>query len=240
MPSLRELSVVIVGLSIGGVALLTFGVAGSVFESWRTRQRLSRPGLTYGDLETIGSGGLFNSLIDPLFALLCLIAVATAGCFLAWQYRARRNVDRLDDAATGWGWGWSVVAWLVPLFNLVLPAVVVAETARESFPATANASRRRATWLVWAWWVVLLGWLGWFGYQIGTSATRGVTIGVVYSSPSDPVNPGVRAQYAELLGRVPTLLEVLSVLVPAIAVAALTCMLVRMVTSAQENRAGSQ
>src|SRR5262249_40750218 len=66
-----------------------------------------------------------------MVGFLGVVRGVRAGSFLTCLVRARRTLDRLPQARPHWGWGWSIVGWLVPIVNLLLPPVVLAEVARE-------------------------------------------------------------------------------------------------------------
>jgi hypothetical protein len=236
MLPLGVLSRAVVGGAVACVALLTVSLLASAFQQWQTERALSSPGLTYGDLMLrFDDGGPTALLTMASLVVSGLTALVTVGCFLAWLYRARRNVDRFEGTRTLWGWGWSVVGWLVPIANLVVPAVIVAETARESWPAEHRPARKRAMWLAWGWWVAAIACLGIYGYGFITSTSQGVAF--AYSSPSDPVPADTRAQYLDMFGNPPSVVETVAVLLPPIVVAVLTVMLVSTVTSVQQRRA---
>src|SRR6266545_3004201 len=50
--------------------------------------------------------------------------------------------------------GMGVGSWFLPVANLVLPGMVVADAARESVPPGDPRRRRRLVALVWSWWTV--------------------------------------------------------------------------------------
>jgi hypothetical protein len=238
MRPLGVLSRAIVGGAVACVALLALALIASAFQQWQIERALSNPGLTYGDLMLRFDGGGPTAIVTEASLLLSgLTALVTVGCFLAWLYRARRNVDGFEGACTLWGWGWSVVAWLVPVANLVLPAVIVAETARESLPAEKRPFRKKVTWLARGWWVAANACLGLYGYGFINSTSRGVAFVMLYGSPSDPVPADTRARYLEIFGNSPSVVETVAVLLPPIVVAVLTVMLVTMVTAVQHRRA---
>lgn len=75
---------------------------------------------------------------DGLFVLL---TTAGAACFfIAWLYRARRNLEGAGVAGFSWARGWLVGSWFIPFANLVIPYRIVAEIA--------DASDRRSLWWV--------------------------------------------------------------------------------------------
>lgn len=80
---------------------------------------------------------------------LAVIVLLVAGVvFLFWLYRARVNAEMLAGQPQRLGRGWTIGAWFVPLGNVVLPPLVVADTWR--------ASSRRSSGLVAAWWTAVL------------------------------------------------------------------------------------
>lgn len=82
------------------------------------------------------------------FALVVLVVGGVT--FLVWLYRARVNVEG-SDVRQRLGTGWTVGAWFVPLANVVLPLMVVADVWRASAPV-----QQRGTGLVDAWWAAVL------------------------------------------------------------------------------------
>jgi hypothetical protein len=79
-------------------------------------------------------------------------ALAAGACFIVWSYRARRNVDRLPGSQPYWPTGFTIGAWFIPLANLVLPCLVVADIARNSVDPRDTCGRRAMTALAAAWW----------------------------------------------------------------------------------------
>jgi hypothetical protein len=61
-----------------------------------------------------------------------LLVIATAAVFIVWQYRHARNASSLG--ARGLGPGWAIGGWFIPCANIVLPAIQLAQSARDSDP----------------------------------------------------------------------------------------------------------
>jgi hypothetical protein len=97
------------------------------------------------------------ALSDRLGLLLYGAFVATAIAFITWLYIARKNLDRWRIRALRWGPGWAIGAWILPLANLVLPAVVVNTVVRGSrTPSDEVRAPRHGSVLIWLWWLTYL------------------------------------------------------------------------------------
>jgi hypothetical protein len=87
-----------------------------------------------------------NSTIGMGIAALVLLVAGVV--FLTWLYRARVNAEMIAAHPQRLSRGWTVGAWFVPLGNLVMPPMVVADVAR--------AGAGRSSGLVAAWWTAVL------------------------------------------------------------------------------------
>ena len=112
----------------------------------------------YGAMQRVGGGVGLGGYADSIRAIkasiigmgLAAIVLLVAGVvFLLWLYRARVNAEMLAVRPQRLGRGWTVGAWFVPLGNIVLPPLVVADVWR--------ASSGRSSGLVAAWWTAVLG-----------------------------------------------------------------------------------
>jgi hypothetical protein len=224
LPSLRSLArAATLAMAITSVLLvITIGV-GMARRAW-VLAALRSPDLTYADLDRVTTPS--DPATPVLAGLTVMGAVASAGLFIAWLYRARRNLDRIDGARPRWGHGWALAGWFIPVANAVVPGLVVADVADNS-----AVPRSRLSWLVLAWWSAFVA-----ASIVGLASSRpshGILISAIYSSESDPVNQALRDQLAEFEGSVaPPLGEVVAValwLVTAI----LGIALVRRVTALQ-------
>lgn len=82
------------------------------------------------------------------------------GLFIYWLSRARANAEILAPAGHRLAPGWVIGGWFVPLANLVLPALVVADIHRAGRPQA-----RSAAWVVASWWCAWIG--AWVAAWIG-------------------------------------------------------------------------
>lgn len=107
-------------------------------------------------LRTIAAGGR-----EVMLGALAL-AVLT---FIVWEARARANVAVLARGRAvrppTLAERLSIWLWFLPVTNLVLPPIRIAEAAASSVHRT-RASRRRMRVLVWLWWVALVSAVGAF------------------------------------------------------------------------------
>ncbi|WCN82379.1 DUF4328 domain-containing protein [Micromonospora sp. LH3U1] len=90
-------------------------------------------------------------VIEALLALPMVAAYLTAAVLvIIWTWRTRKNIEAFPGALTTLGAGWAIAGWLVPFANLVVPARVVANVARDSL------HRRFTPDLVYVWWAAWL------------------------------------------------------------------------------------
>ncbi|MBB5872656.1 hypothetical protein F4553_006090 [Allocatelliglobosispora scoriae] len=87
--------------------------------------------------------------LPPVASLL--LVLASGVLFLSWLGRARRNVADLPGARPTYSPGWTVGAWFIPLANLILPALVIADIASAS-AVPGRFPRRGLLAVVWGWW----------------------------------------------------------------------------------------
>jgi hypothetical protein len=106
-------------------------------------------GAAADDPLVLASGMLALSLIGAL--------VATGIAFITWLYIARKNLDQWRIRGLRWGPGWAIGAWILPLVNLVLPALMVYGVVRGSrTPPDQTEAPRGGSTLVWLWWLSYL------------------------------------------------------------------------------------
>jgi hypothetical protein len=100
----------------------------------------------------VDEGGVAADIRHAQYWIARFAALAAGACFIVWSYRARRNVDRLPGSQPYWPTGFTIGAWFIPLANLVLPCLVVADIARNSVDPRDSRGRRAMTALAAAWW----------------------------------------------------------------------------------------
>jgi len=84
-----------------------------------------------------------------------LVLLVAGVIYLAWLGRARRNLLAFKGEERQYSPGWTIGAWLIPLANLIMPALVTADIVRGS--TTDPAAQRKLITLVWVWWACYLG-----------------------------------------------------------------------------------
>ena len=95
-----------------------------------------------------------DQLVTVAAALELAALVAAAVLFLRWQVVAHRNLAALGRTDPTVGVGAGVAAWFVPVVNLGLPLLVVADLWRAGDGRTARVGRLLGLW--WAAWLVAL------------------------------------------------------------------------------------
>lgn len=225
MPSFGSLARAATGALALTPALLVLGIGLRMAGRARTLSVLRSPDFTYADVDDVFSSVGTTSLVAV--TLFAVGALAGAVAFIAWLYRARRNLDGMPDARPRWSPGWTVAGWFIPVLNLVLPYLVVVDIVRESAPP----ARSRLVRLVGAWWLVLVAWLVFV--TAGVPSSQKVLVSMLYSSASDPVDEALRSQLVAQVGDVaPPLAEIAFLGFCAVA-AVLAILLVRRVTALQ-------
>jgi hypothetical protein len=91
-----------------------------------------------------------------------LLVVVTAVVWLVWQYRSQANVRALGAKGLRFRPTFTVLAWIVPVANLVLPLFSVRELWRASDPDVGPDGWRggRTHPAIWVWWLALLAGVG--------------------------------------------------------------------------------
>lgn len=85
-------------------------------------------------LADIGELDDADGLVGAAVGLELIGSVATAILFVVWQYRHASNARSLAYRVDGLGPGWAIGGWFIPFANLVLPAVQIHGSSRESDP----------------------------------------------------------------------------------------------------------
>jgi hypothetical protein len=101
-----------------------------------------------------------------VFGLIAaIVELASLAVLIVWLYFARSNVDVLPGSQPDWSLGWTIGSWFTPILNLVLPAIVIADVARNSTDEIAGRETTRQVGRVYGWWALqfaqALGGLAW-------------------------------------------------------------------------------
>jgi hypothetical protein len=143
------------------------------------------------------TGGVDGVLVvNLIFGVLALLGVLVAGiAVIVWMYKARKNTELFPGARNQHSAGWAVGGWFVPIVNLVFPAQIMYDIARNSGPET---DRRRAFNSVLTWWLC---------WNIGTLTTVAVPL---LAAHLDPFTTGLRVLILLALAVVSAVLTVVS------------------------------
>jgi hypothetical protein len=90
-----------------------------------------------------------------------LLAFPAAGFFIAWFYRAYRNLQRTSVAGLRYEPGWAIGSWFIPIFNWIRPKQMIDDVWRAGEP---GVEVRDASWrgrpvspLLHWWWALWVG-----------------------------------------------------------------------------------
>jgi hypothetical protein len=117
--------------------------------------------VSHGEQITRNEAEASDALQHNLSLIQAGLYVVTGVVFLAWLYRAYKNLDAFGAEALTSSPGSALISFFVPMLNLYLPAVAVSELWKASDPASAAGEawqQTRRSRLVIVWWLVLLAW----------------------------------------------------------------------------------
>jgi hypothetical protein len=104
-----------------------------------------------------------------------LVSLAIAVLWIIWMWRAATNTRLFGLARQRFGPGFAIGGWFIPLANLVIPGMQMADISRGT-PATAvPEGARRSTALVWWWWITFI-----VGRLAFLAIPGGVRLGRIY------------------------------------------------------------
>lgn len=135
-----------------GLAAAAAAVA-SVWLGWSGLaqvQRVASPASSSGS--RYGGSGALDAAMDGFYASLWLVLAALALALvagvttIAWTVVARRNAERIPGERPRWAAAWSVLAWIVPLANVVLAPLVLIDLGRAS-GVPGRTARPVAVWI---------------------------------------------------------------------------------------------
>jgi hypothetical protein len=86
--------------------------------------------MTFAELSDLDDA---DGLVGGASAIYFLGLLATAGVFIAWQYRHAKNAEAIGGAG-GLGPAWAIAGWFIPLANYVLPGVELFQSSQPSDP----------------------------------------------------------------------------------------------------------
>lgn len=147
--TLRRLALVTVGLLAATIVLDVVVIGFDAVEFWLLYDLMNGVEVPVGAIEASDARQATASA-----AGLALFAV-TAAAFVAWFHAAYVVVERSCAARPRHSATWAIVAWFVPILNLVRPKQIADDLWKASTPPTEHTPRRsRLLTQWWALWVV--------------------------------------------------------------------------------------
>jgi hypothetical protein len=93
-----------------------------------------------------------DSVYTVLSSATQWVLYGAGALFVVWLWRARKNLDALGSRSVAtFGAGWAIGVWFLPIANLIIPYVLLAQVTRDSTSSKANV------WLVRGWWMGVIG-----------------------------------------------------------------------------------
>jgi len=121
--------------------------------------RLSQPDEFVISIASASKGFMLSAAALPLMAMVVVaVRLSALIAFIAWLYRATKNLPALGVTDAGVTPGWTIGCWFVPFVNIIAPCIVVLRLWRASDPSSpAGDSQGRQGWLLaYAWWGAFL------------------------------------------------------------------------------------
>lgn len=135
-----------------------------------------------------------------------LAVLFSAGAFIAWFFRAYKNLRRLGVQNMRYGDGWAIGAWFIPFFNMVRPKQIANDIWRGSEPGVEVSAQWRQVEvpsLVHWWWALYLiqGALVYIGQRMAASGYGKLTA-LPFSSFSSGLSQIKSGTVVDILGSV--------------------------------------
>jgi len=106
-----------------------------------------------------------DTVADCLLLGIDLLHIVVAIAFLVWLHAAHQNLARLHVPMRH-GSGRAIVMFFIPIANVLLPPVILAEVWSGSAPTSKLRRIRRVTREIIAWWFVYVGASATYGWGI--------------------------------------------------------------------------
>jgi hypothetical protein len=133
-----------------------------------------------------------------------LVFLVSAGVFIAWFFRAYKNLRRLGVQNMRYGNGWAIGAWFIPIFSMIRPKQIANDVWRGSERGVEVSTQWREVAvpsLVHWWWGLFLtqGVLVYIGQQVTDSGYHKLTS---FSSLSSGLSQIKTGTVLDVLGEV--------------------------------------
>lgn len=167
--------------------------------------------LVAGNLHAVADdGGSFREIHDAYrsYAILTTLwelgVLVSGGVFIAWFFRAYKNLARLGVANLRFRSGWAIGAWFVPIFNMIRPKQIANDIWRGSEPGVDTSVRWRLepvpSLVHWWWGLFLVQWIViYIGQQLTTSGYHRYTVLYDFDSGLSKLGTGT---VIEILGSI--------------------------------------
>jgi hypothetical protein len=120
------ISVWLRGMLLGYVCLLGALVFAAVLIFVFFEQYISSNSATQ-EMSALNRWGDWEDIYNVIYVIAVLITLPIAVLLVIWSYQAHRWSDSLEPEGRRWGRGWSIGAWFIPLANIILAPLVLAE-----------------------------------------------------------------------------------------------------------------
>jgi hypothetical protein len=120
------------------ILLALFGV-GAFFNRASVVDDVANGDVSFGQIQDVQDA---DDMAAGAVLVYLLGVLATAGVFIAWQYRHSRNAETIGGSS-GLGPAWAIAGWFIPLANYVLPGVELFQSSQPSDPALHPQQPRR-------------------------------------------------------------------------------------------------
>lgn len=157
---MRGLSIALTWLLVAS-ALSALALAGA-YASDRSLLARARDGQFVSYAEGHASDGRIGAAVGFAFC----IGLAVLVVLIVFLYRASKNTELWQQQSRRWAAGWTIGGWFIPVANIVIPFLVVAEIWKRSpEPGPGGVTRRVGASPVGIWWGAWI--VGNLGFGLG-------------------------------------------------------------------------
>ena len=167
--------------------------------------------------------------VRTMAALAVVSFLGAAVSWLVWQFRSQANVRALGAQGLRFRPSAAVAAWFVPVVDLVVPPLAVAELWKASEPGTEGSDWKKQSsgpivWLWWAFWLATL-YLAGMALRLGLQS-HASWISVTGLSSFSLSSAAAHANVAKVLSRDHFMIGAAALSIPAAALAILLLVLI--------------
>lgn len=122
---------------------------------------------------SVGEARAGDNRVEAVSIIALVILLPNAIAFLAWFYRAFRNLQRFGSRGFRYGSGWAIGSWFVPIGSLFIPKQIADDIWKASdpdlpFPDKGAWKEEQVSPLLHWWWAmwIISGFLGWISSRV--------------------------------------------------------------------------